>query len=111
MKVLVLLAGVLVPIAMVLALKVLPHSPLTKRLTAGGFSFEDGRAVDERDERPFGSQTTPLFAAVECQVAGRREEHRAAVAEWTFDNGRHGARIGGEEVAPGGQHIRTAPVG
>ncbi len=49
-----LLAGVLVPIAMVLALKVLPHSPLTKRLTAGGFSFEDGRAVDERDEELVG---------------------------------------------------------
>ncbi|MFT5052878.1 MAG: membrane-bound serine protease (ClpP class) [Chlamydiales bacterium] len=46
---LLLAAAVLVPAALMLALKLLPRSPFTKKLMARGFSFDDGRAVDRRD--------------------------------------------------------------
>ncbi|MFT4538411.1 MAG: membrane-bound serine protease (ClpP class) [Planctomycetota bacterium] len=50
------LAGVMTPAMMVVALKILPMSPLTRKLTARGFSFEDGSAVDGRDKELLGHE-------------------------------------------------------
>ena len=43
------IAGLLIPSVMIFALKMLPRSPFTRKLTARGFSFENGSGVDERD--------------------------------------------------------------
>lgn len=51
-----LMAGVLIPGVMVFALKLLPRSPLTRKFTARGFSFEDGAGVDERDKDLLGQE-------------------------------------------------------
>jgi membrane-bound serine protease (ClpP class) len=42
-------AALLVPTLVVVALKLMPYSPIAKRFVAKGFTFEDGRAVDARD--------------------------------------------------------------
>ena len=54
---LLLVAAVLVPLMVMLGFKLLPLSPLTKKLIAGGFSFEDGKATDPRDARRHSNST------------------------------------------------------
>lgn len=41
--------AVLVPLIVTYGLRVFPKTPIGRKLTARGFSFEDGRAVDRRD--------------------------------------------------------------
>ncbi|MBL6757497.1 MAG: hypothetical protein ISQ11_13950 [Planctomycetes bacterium] len=41
--------AVLVPVIVTYGLRVFPKTPIGRKLTARGFSFEDGRAVDRRD--------------------------------------------------------------
>lgn len=65
----------LVPAAIMLAFKLLPHSPLAKRLVARGFSFEDGRGIDRRDEVLMGLVGTveaPLRPVGTARIDGRR---------------------------------------
>ncbi|MEM8710609.1 MAG: NfeD family protein [Planctomycetota bacterium] len=42
--------AVLVPIVMTFGIKLFPSTPMGKKLTARGFSFDDGTGVDRRDE-------------------------------------------------------------
>jgi len=68
-------AGVLVPGFVMLALKLLPKSPLTRKLMARGFSFEDGRAVDGRDANLMGCRgraESVLRPAGVARIDGRR---------------------------------------
>lgn len=72
---LLLAGGVLVPGAILLALRMLPRSPLTRRLTATGFSFEDGAAVDARDRDLLGRRgvvEATLRPAGVARIEGRR---------------------------------------
>ena len=65
----------LVPTVVMLAFKLLPYSPLAKRLMATGFSFEDGRGVDQRDEGLVGRVGTveaPLRPVGTARIDGRR---------------------------------------
>ena len=68
-------AAVLVPIFLMIAFKLLPHSPLTKKLIAGGFSFADGKGTDARNPELLGSKgevTSPLRPAGMARLDGRR---------------------------------------
>ncbi len=68
-------AAVLVPVLVTIAFKVLPYSPLAKRLMARGFTFEDGRAVDRRDAGLLGVEgvaESVLRPAGVARLAGRR---------------------------------------
>ena len=44
-----LLTAVLVPVVMTFGIKLFPKTPIGRKMTARGFSFEDGRGVDRRD--------------------------------------------------------------
>ena len=66
---------VLVPVFVMLAFKLLPHSPIAKRLMATGFSFKDGRGTDRRDEGLVGHVGTveaPLRPVGTARIDGRR---------------------------------------
>jgi len=68
-------AAVLVPIFLMVAFKLLPHSPLTKKLIASGFSFADGKGTDARNPELLGAKgkvTSPLRPAGMARLAGRR---------------------------------------
>lgn len=68
-------AVVLVPAFVVLGFKVLPHTPLGKRLILSGPTFTDGAAVDPRDKGLEGTEgvaLTPLRPAGMARLAGRR---------------------------------------
>lgn len=68
-------AVLLVPTFVVLAFKVLPRTPLGKRLILSGPTFEDGAAVDVRDrglEGVEGIALTPLRPAGMARLGGRR---------------------------------------
>lgn len=68
-------ATLLVPTAIMLALKLLPKSPLTKKLMARGFSFDDGQAVDRRDlglEGATGVVEATLRPAGTARIGDRR---------------------------------------
>jgi membrane-bound serine protease (ClpP class) len=68
-------AVLLVPTFVVLAFKILPRTPLGKRLILSGPSFEDGAAVDQRDKGLVGVEgfaMTPLRPAGMAQLGGRR---------------------------------------
>jgi len=67
--------AVLVPSIIMLGLKLLPKSPFARFLVAGGFSFEDGAAVDERDKALMGKRgvvEAPLRPAGTARIEGRR---------------------------------------
>jgi membrane-bound serine protease (ClpP class) len=67
--------AVLVPSMVMLGLKFLPMSPFTKFLVAGGFSFKDGAAIDERDKDLLGKRgvvEAPLRPAGTARIEGRR---------------------------------------
>jgi len=72
---LLLVAAVLVPLMVMLGFKLLPLSPLTKKLIAGGFSFEDGKATDPRDADLVGQRgvvEATLRPAGVARLDGRR---------------------------------------
>ena len=69
------IAGVLIPISVLTGFRYLPRSPLAKVLMASGSSFEDGRAVDQRDQSLLGEEgvvEAPLRPAGVARIAGRR---------------------------------------
>ena len=68
-------AAVLVPGVVMIALKILPHSPLTRKLMAQGFTFDDGEATDARDQGLLGARgvvEAPLRPAGMARIDGRR---------------------------------------
>jgi len=72
---LLLAAAILVPAFMMLALKLLPHSPLTKKLMASGFSFTDGKGTDTRNQSLLaatGVVEATLRPAGMARLGGRR---------------------------------------
>lgn len=67
--------ALLVPGTILIGLKLLPHSPVAKHLVVGGFTFEDGAAIDRRDAELLGAEGTveaPLRPAGIARLAGRR---------------------------------------
>jgi membrane-bound ClpP family serine protease len=70
-----LVSGVLVPVVAMLGFRVFPRTPVGKRLVAQGFTFEDGRAIDSRDEGLLGAEgvvEAALRPAGVARLAGRR---------------------------------------
>jgi len=70
-----LIAGVCVPLVILLGLKLLPRSPLAKYLVAGGFSTDDNRGVDRRDDSLLGKEgvvEAKLRPAGVARIDGRR---------------------------------------
>lgn len=68
-------AALLVPLVLVFGLKLFPKSPLGRRFTARGYSFEDGRGVDRRDDALLGARgvvAAPCRPAGIALLAGRR---------------------------------------
>ncbi|MCP3920863.1 MAG: hypothetical protein GY711_35495 [bacterium] len=66
---------VLLPAVVTIAFKILPHSPLAKKLMARGFSFDEGRGVDLRDQVLLGRSGTveaPLRPVGTARIDGRR---------------------------------------
>ena len=71
------LSVVLVPIAMLTALKLFPRTPIGKHMTLGGSTFDPGAASAGGDEfrgleGATGSAETPLRPAGKAMLAGRR---------------------------------------
>jgi membrane-bound serine protease (ClpP class) len=67
--------AVLVPTVILVGLKLLPYSPVAKRLVVGGFSFEDGTGVDRQDRELLGAEgvvEAPLRPAGMARLKGRR---------------------------------------
>ncbi|MEL6430994.1 MAG: NfeD family protein [Planctomycetota bacterium] len=67
--------AVLVPIIMTLGIKWFPRTPIGRKITARGFSFDDGRGVDRRDEGLEGSRgvvEATLRPAGIARIDGRR---------------------------------------
>lgn len=63
------------PVALIGAFKLLPKSPLTRKLVSGGLSFEATRATDGRDLDLVGQEgpvETPLRPAGHARIGGRR---------------------------------------
>ncbi len=69
------LTAVLVPAFILGGFRLLPRSPLARQLMARGFTFEDGRAVDTRDEGLLGAEgvvEAQLRPAGVARIGGRR---------------------------------------
>lgn len=69
------ITAVTVPIILTLGIKLFPRTPLGRKITARGFSFEDGRAVDRRDEGLAGARgvvEAQLRPAGIARIDGRR---------------------------------------
>ena len=69
------ITAVTVPIILTFGIKLFPRTPLGRKITARGFSFEDGRAVDRRDEGLAGARgvvEAPLRPAGIARIDGRR---------------------------------------
>ncbi len=67
--------AVLVPVIVTYGLRVFPKTPIGRKLTARGFSFEDGRAVDRRDAELLsltGVVEADLRPAGMARIDGRR---------------------------------------
>jgi len=67
--------ALLVPVAIVLGFKVLPHSPLAKHMVARGLSFESSAATDPRDRVLVGREgvvESTLRPAGMARIDGRR---------------------------------------
>ena len=68
-------SAVLVPIVMTFGIKLFPSTPMGKKLMAKGYSFEDGTAVDRRDEGLTGKNgivEAPLRPAGIARIGDRR---------------------------------------
>lgn len=68
-------SAVLVPVVMTFGIKLFPKTPMGKALMATGYSFDDGTAVDRRDEGLTGQAGTveaPLRPAGIARIDGRR---------------------------------------
>jgi membrane-bound serine protease (ClpP class) len=68
-------AVILVPVLIGLGFKLLPRSPLAKKLIAGGFSFEDGKGTDPRDVSLAGEEgitESVLRPSGVARIQGRR---------------------------------------
>lgn len=68
-------AVLLVPLFLVFGLKLFPKSPLGRHFTATGYSFDDGRGVDRRDDALLGTRgvlVAPCRPAGLATLAGRR---------------------------------------
>ena len=68
-------AVILVPLFLVFGLKLFPKSPLGRRFTATGYSFDDGRGVDRRDDALLGARgvlVAPCRPAGLATLGGRR---------------------------------------
>jgi membrane-bound serine protease (ClpP class) len=67
--------AILVPLLVTYGMRVFPKTPMGRKLTARGFSFEDGRAVDRRDA-DLGDRTgvveSDLRPAGIARIDGRR---------------------------------------
>ena len=64
-----------VPVILTFGIKLFPRTPLGRKITARGFSFEDGRAVDRRDEDLAGARgvvEAQLRPAGIARIDGRR---------------------------------------
>ena len=76
------ITAVTVPIILTFGIKLFPRTPLGRKITARGFSFEDGRAVDRRDEGLAGArgiveaQLRPADRPDRRPPRGRREPRR-----------------------------------
>ena len=69
------ITAVTVPIILTFGIKLFPRTPLGRKITARGFSFEDGRAVDRRDEGLAGARgivEAQLRPAGIARIDGRR---------------------------------------
>ena len=69
------ITAVTVPIILTFGIKLFPRTPLGRKITARGFSFEDGRAVDRRDEGLAGARGVVealLRPAGIARIDGRR---------------------------------------
>ncbi len=67
--------SILVPIFIISGFRLLPRSPLARQLMARGFTFEDGRATDRRDENLSGAEgivEAQLRPAGVARIEGRR---------------------------------------
>lgn len=67
--------AILVPVGIIGGLKLLPYSPVTRKLVASGFSFEDGKGTDERNPELVGAEgvvTSQLRPAGMARLQGRR---------------------------------------
>jgi membrane-bound serine protease (ClpP class) len=68
-------AVILAPLFLVFGLKLFPKSPLGRRFTATGYTFEDGRGVDRRDDALVGARgvlVAPCRPAGIATLTGRR---------------------------------------
>ena len=68
-------SAVLVPLVMTFGIKLFPSTPMGKKMLARGYSFEDGTAVDRRDEGLEGKAGTveaPLRPAGIARIDDRR---------------------------------------
>ncbi|MEC7232697.1 MAG: NfeD family protein [Planctomycetota bacterium] len=69
------ITAVSVPLILTFGIKLFPRTPLGRKITARGFSFEDGRAVDRRDEGLAGARgvvEAQLRPAGIARIDGRR---------------------------------------
>ncbi len=68
-------SAILVPIVMTFGIKLFPSTPMGKKMLATGYSFEDGTAVDRRDEQLKGMSgvvEAPLRPAGIARIDDRR---------------------------------------
>lgn len=69
------ITAVAVPVILTFGIKLFPRTPLGRKITARGFSFEDGRGIDRRDEGLTGSRgvvEAQLRPAGIARIDGRR---------------------------------------
>lgn len=68
-------AAILVPVLMTFGIKLFPRTPMGRKLTVKGFSFEDGEGTDRRDEGLVGQRgvvEATLRPAGIARIGGRR---------------------------------------
>ena len=69
------LTAILVPLVMTFGIKLFPKTPIGKKMTVRGYSFEDGKGTDRRDEGLVGTTGTVesvLRPAGIARIDGRR---------------------------------------
>ncbi|MEM9802918.1 MAG: NfeD family protein, partial [Planctomycetota bacterium] len=69
------ITAIVLPVLMTFGIKMFPRTPMGKRLTVKGFSFEDGAGVDRRDASLVGERgvvESTLRPSGIARIAGRR---------------------------------------